>query len=114
VARESIKSIEEYIRCEFELDEATRVSKVEKSLLNIHRQREIYKARLFLHPTTYESDVDGQATKGNLLEGYVWVPKRARFQLQEALNTLSNTNENFIAPIIKDAERPAWTKPTSF
>lgn len=55
-----------------------------------------------------------QANKGNLLEGFVWVPKRARSEFTEALNSLSTNSEEFIAPIIKEAEKPGWTKPTSF
>ena len=50
----------------------------------------------------------------SLLEGHVWVPTRARFQLTEALTDLSNSIKGFIAPIIKDVDRPEWQKPTSF
>jgi hypothetical protein len=55
-----------------------------------------------------------QANKGDLLEGFVWVPTRAKSAFTEAMNSLSVNTDDFIAPIIKDAKKPAWTKPTSF
>jgi len=55
-----------------------------------------------------------QANRGDLLEGFVWVPTRAKSEFTDAMKGLSVNTEDFIAPVIKDASKPAWTKPTSF
>jgi len=118
VAKDAIHKIEETVLGELEVSQVTRVSKIEEALLNIHRQREIYKARLYVHPSGGVTGDRGQiqTNKNSLLEGHVWVPTRAKDELTQALDDLKIEvkKDGFIAPVVKPADRPGWKKPTSF
>lgn len=55
-----------------------------------------------------------QANKGDLLEGFVWVPTRAKSAFTEAMNSLSVNTDDFIAPIIKDAKKTSLDQTNFF
>jgi len=107
VAVESIKKIVEYVKTELELGKVTNVSKIDESLLNIHRQKNIYRAKLFMYPTSTDP-------KNTLLEGKIWVPERAKAQLFNELEQLAiGKGGDFVPPVLKEIETKL-KKPTSF